>query len=88
MRISVIDLGTNTCNLLIVETDQNQGYKILCNNKLPVKLGKGGIDKKEIRPDAMTRGINALEKHLQTITGYQCDKTFAFHFGNSQRTQR
>lgn len=78
MRVSVIDLGTNTCNLLIVEAIQDGGYKTLYNNKLPVKLGKTGMDKKEIRPDAMNRGMNALEKHLQTIASYHCDKIFAF----------
>ncbi len=78
MRIAVIDLGTNTFNLLIVETGEDQGYKILYNNKLPVKLGKSGIDKKEIRPDAITRGLNALERHLQTIGEYKVEKTFAF----------
>ncbi|HJZ40046.1 MAG TPA: hypothetical protein VJ203_06750 [Bacteroidales bacterium] len=78
MRISVIDLGTNTFNLLIVETTDDHGYKILYNNKLPVKLGKSGIDKKEIRPDAITRGMNAIEKHLQTIEEYKSEKTFAF----------
>jgi exopolyphosphatase/guanosine-5'-triphosphate,3'-diphosphate pyrophosphatase len=78
MRISVIDLGTNTFNLLIVETIEDQGYKILYNNKLPVKLGKSGIDKKEIRPDAITRGLNAIERHLQTIHEFKSEKTFAF----------
>jgi exopolyphosphatase/guanosine-5'-triphosphate,3'-diphosphate pyrophosphatase len=78
MRIAVIDLGTNTFNLLIVDIGEDQGYKILYNNKLPVKLGKSGIDKKEIRPDAITRGLNALERHLQTIGEYQVEKTYAF----------
>jgi exopolyphosphatase/guanosine-5'-triphosphate,3'-diphosphate pyrophosphatase len=78
MRIAVIDLGTNTFNLLIVDMGEDQGYKILYNNKLPVKLGKSGIDKKEIRPDAITRGLNALERHLQTIGEYQVEKTYAF----------
>jgi exopolyphosphatase / guanosine-5'-triphosphate,3'-diphosphate pyrophosphatase len=78
MRIAVIDLGTNTFNLLIVEIGEDQGYNILYNNKLPVKLGKSGIDKKEIRPDAITRGLNALERHLQTIGEYKTDKTYAF----------
>jgi exopolyphosphatase/guanosine-5'-triphosphate,3'-diphosphate pyrophosphatase len=68
MRISVIDLGTNTFNLLIVETGEDQTYHIIYNNKLPVKLGKSGIDKKEIRPDAITRGMNE----------YHSEKTFAF----------
>jgi exopolyphosphatase/guanosine-5'-triphosphate,3'-diphosphate pyrophosphatase len=78
MRIAVIDLGTNTFNLLIVDMGEDQGYKILYNNKLPVKLGKSGIDKKEIRPDAITRGLNALERHLQTIGEYKVEKTYAF----------
>ena len=78
MRAAVIDLGTNTFNLLIVEFEEGLAYKILYNNKLPVKLGKSGIDKKEIRPDAITRGLNALERHLQTIAGYKVEKTYAF----------
>jgi exopolyphosphatase / guanosine-5'-triphosphate,3'-diphosphate pyrophosphatase len=78
MRIAVIDLGTNTFNLLIVETDGNQAYKIIYNNKLPVKLGKSGIDKKEIRPDAITRGLNAIERHLQTIREYGAERILAF----------
>lgn len=78
MRIAVIDLGTNTFNLLIVDMGEDQGYQILYNNKLPVKLGKSGIDKKEIRPDAITRGLNALERHLQTIGEYKVEKTYAF----------
>jgi len=78
MRLSVIDLGTNTFNLLIVETSGDRDYKILYNNKLPVKLGKSGIDKKEIRPDAITRGLNAVEKLLHTIGEYHSEKTYAF----------
>ena len=78
MRIAVIDLGTNTFNLLIVETGDDQDYKILYNDKLPVKLGKSGIDKKEIRPDAITRGLNAIDRHLNTIREFNADKTFAF----------
>ncbi len=78
MRISVIDLGTNTFNLLIVETNGDQTYKIIYNNKLPVKLGKSGIDKKEIRPDAITRGLNAIERHLQTIREYKAERILAF----------
>jgi exopolyphosphatase/guanosine-5'-triphosphate,3'-diphosphate pyrophosphatase len=77
MRISVIDLGTNTFNLLIVETEGDQTYKIIYNNKLPVKLGKSGIDKKEIRPDAITRGMNALDRHLNTIREYGSAKIYA-----------
>ncbi|MBN1413596.1 MAG: hypothetical protein JW973_00735 [Bacteroidales bacterium] len=78
MRTAILDLGTNTFNLLVAEITGNKEYKILCKNELPVKLGKGGIDKKEIRPDAITRGINALEKHLETAAQFKVEKIMAF----------
>ena len=77
MRVAILDLGTNTFNLLVAEIKGNKEYKILCKSEIPVKLGKGGIDKKEIRPDAITRGINALEKHLQTAAGFGAEKIVA-----------
>jgi exopolyphosphatase/guanosine-5'-triphosphate,3'-diphosphate pyrophosphatase len=64
--------------MLIVETNSDQTYKIIYNNKLPVKLGKSGIDKKEIRPDAITRGLNAIERHLQTIRELNAEKVYAY----------
>jgi exopolyphosphatase/guanosine-5'-triphosphate,3'-diphosphate pyrophosphatase len=77
MRVAILDLGTNTFNLLVAEIPDNKEYKILCKSEIPVKLGKGGIDKKEIRPDAMTRGISALEKHLQSASAYKAEKIIA-----------
>jgi exopolyphosphatase/guanosine-5'-triphosphate,3'-diphosphate pyrophosphatase len=44
MRIAVIDLGTNTFNLLIAESDGHGGFQSLYNEKLPVRLGEGGIN--------------------------------------------
>lgn len=78
MRISVIDLGTNTFNLLIADIGVDRAYKIVFSSKLPVKLGKSGMDKKEIRPDAITRGMNAIDRHLQNIREYRSEKTYAF----------
>jgi exopolyphosphatase/guanosine-5'-triphosphate,3'-diphosphate pyrophosphatase len=77
MRVAILDLGTNTFNLLVAEITGNKEYKILYKSEIPVKLGKGGIDKKEIRPDAITRGINALDKHLQAAAGFGTEKIIA-----------
>ena len=59
-RKAVIDLGTNTCNLLIAETFPDGSSKTIYDRKLPVKLGRGGIHKELLLPDAIERGINAL----------------------------
>ena len=77
MRLAVIDMGTNTFNLLIVEVQNNNHYKILFKDKAGVKLGKGGINNKIITPEAFERGISAIEKHLNTIQSFQVNKTVA-----------
>ncbi len=74
MRIAIIDMGTNTFNLLIVETKENNQYKAIFKDKTGVKLGKGGINKKLITPEAFERGINAIDNHLKTIGSYNVNK--------------
>ncbi len=75
MKIAVIDLGTNTFNLLIRDTKTNE---VLYNNKIGVKLGDGGLDDDQIMPVAFERGINALRAHRETIRDFEADKTYAF----------
>jgi len=76
-RVAIIDLGTNTFNLLITEVENNS-YRILVESKYPTKLGKGGIHKATITADAMERGIEALTNHLITISEYQVESIFCF----------
>ncbi len=77
MRIAIIDMGTNTFNLLIVETKENNQYKAIFKDKAGVKLGKGGINKKLITPEAFERGINAIDNHLKTIDSHNVNKIIA-----------
>ncbi|PRZ02094.1 phosphatase [Marinilabilia salmonicolor] len=77
-RIAIIDLGTNTFNLLITEVAENGTYNILLESKNPAKLGKGGIHKATITSEAMERGIEALKSHLITISDYQVESIFCF----------
>lgn len=76
-RVAIIDLGSNTFNLLITEVEDNS-YRILVESKLPVKLGKGGINKATITEEAMRRGIDALTNHLIKISEYQVESIFCF----------
>jgi exopolyphosphatase / guanosine-5'-triphosphate,3'-diphosphate pyrophosphatase len=71
---AVIDLGTNTCNLLIADALPDGSFKILYDRKLPVKLGRGGIHKEILLPEAMERGVSAIENHLETIRKYNVDE--------------
>jgi exopolyphosphatase/guanosine-5'-triphosphate,3'-diphosphate pyrophosphatase len=78
MRIAVIDLGTNTFNLLVAETDIFGGFETLYNEKLPVKLGEGGINKGYITEEAFIRGLEAMENYASTIKQWQAERTLAF----------
>jgi len=78
MNIAIIDLGTNTFNLLVVHAAADKSYEILYQNKIPVKLGEGGITKNYIEAVPFQRGMDALEKHLSEIKKYNCSQVAAF----------
>lgn len=78
MRIAVLDLGTNTFNLLIVDLLPNGIPQRIFNEKLAPKIGLGGINSHIITPDAFERGIHSLEIQKQIIKTYNPDKTYIF----------
>ena len=59
MRAAVIDMGTNTFNLLVGE-QSNTGINILYQEKIFVKIGKGGISNGTITEVAIERALSAL----------------------------
>ena len=73
MKLAVIDLGTNTCNLLIAGIE-NRNYQVLYQGKVGVKLGKGGINKSQLTEQAFERATVALKTHQQTMQQHQVDK--------------
>jgi exopolyphosphatase/guanosine-5'-triphosphate,3'-diphosphate pyrophosphatase len=77
-RISVIDLGTNTFNLLVAEYSGKDSFKILVDSKLPVKLGEGGIQQRVILDQARARAFDALARHIKTIAEYNVSNILAF----------
>jgi exopolyphosphatase / guanosine-5'-triphosphate,3'-diphosphate pyrophosphatase len=79
-RQALIDLGTNTFNLLVFEDDGSGSLRIIHSSETPVFLGKGGLEQGRIAEDALQRGIDAL-KHMVplarehgaiSITGLGC----------------
>ncbi len=77
-RLAIIDLGTNTFNLLITESHNKKDFEVLCSIKTPVKLGEGRINEGEIIPAAMERGINAIKHYASQLKEYRVSKIKAF----------
>ncbi len=73
MKLAVIDLGTNTCNLLVAETN-NEGFTILHQSKQLVKLGDNKIRDNEISTEATSRVIDAFQIQKKIISEFQPDK--------------
>src|SRR5680860_589915 len=73
MRIAVIDLGTNTCNLLIADVNSD-GYSILHQSKQLVKLGDDKIKDNEISKEATQRAIESFQIHRNFIEQFEVEK--------------
>lgn len=78
MIFAIIDIGTNTFNLLIAESQPGNTFKRLFNTKISVKLGEGAKNLSFLKPVPYERGINALVKYRAIIDEHQAKHVFAF----------
>ena len=78
MRLSIIDLGTNTFNLLVAERDAAGNLHVLHTEERAVFLGRGGIEQGVLTEEATERGFTVLrafagksrEMGAERITGF------------------
>ena len=78
MRVAVIDLGTNTFNLLIADTQLFPAFKVLHSSRAVVKLGEGTIQANIISAIPFERGINSLIEFSKIIREFDVSETIAF----------
>ena len=76
-RAAVIDLGTNTFHLLMVEL-LDSGFEIIYKEKVPVKLGKGGINRNTITFNAQKRAFHTVGHFKSLIDGENIDQIHVF----------
>ncbi|WP_375580669.1 exopolyphosphatase [Marivirga tractuosa] len=75
-KIAIIDLGTNTFHLLIVEVKDGE-EKIIHKEKIAVKLGEGGISEGNISKAAEERAIKTMLYFKDKINEEKVDQVFA-----------
>lgn len=78
MRIAIIDCGTNTFHLMIVDIASADHYKKIFRTKIAVKLGEAGITSSLISELAFQRGIKAIEHFAEKIESYKVDSIYAY----------
>lgn len=72
-RIAIVDLGTNTFNLLVAELREGKLH-VVHRKDLGVKLGQGGIENGAITPEAYQRGLNALHSFADEIKPFEVSR--------------
>ena len=77
-RISVIDLGTNTFNLLVAEWNGTDQPNILHRSKYPTKIGKGGINQNKITDEAILRAKNAFDQMTEISKEFGVSHSLAY----------
>tara|TARA_Y100000589_G_C27082395_1_gene600224 strand:+ start:89 stop:1063 length:975 start_codon:yes stop_codon:yes gene_type:complete len=80
-RKAVIDCGTNTFNLRIVDFNQSLGpgrWMNVFSLRLPVKLGKGGVGRGIILQKRIKRGIDAIDEMREAILNYRATEVQIF----------
>ena len=73
MKVAVIDLGPNTCNLLIAEVKE-KNYTLLHQSKQLVKMGDKDIRNNRISYKAVERVEKCLSHFKTIIDQYEADK--------------
>jgi exopolyphosphatase / guanosine-5'-triphosphate,3'-diphosphate pyrophosphatase len=70
---AIIDIGSNTINLLIAAFSEGV-FSILEDRKIHAKLARGGINNNTLTSDAIERGLEALREHKQLCDEYKISK--------------
>lgn len=77
VRLAVIDCGTNTFNVLVVDCENGSYHKVF-NTRSSVKLGEGAINQGFIADAPFKRGITALVEFKAIINKLKVDKTLVY----------
>jgi exopolyphosphatase/guanosine-5'-triphosphate,3'-diphosphate pyrophosphatase len=78
LKIAIIDIGTNTFKLMIARIQDDGTVTLIDKEKIPVKLGEGGINNQLIAHNPFQRGLKAMRTHKAKIDRFQVDQVLAF----------
>jgi len=67
MRVACIDIGTLTCRVLIGDVDGHGPVKTVYSGRKILRLGEGVDRTKQLKPEAMTRVIEAIREWQEVI---------------------
>ncbi len=76
-QVAIIDMGTNTFHLMLA-TISSPGFTINYREKVPVKIGMGGINKGYITHEGIERALKTMHSFRNTISDAGIETALAF----------
>ena len=77
-RVAIIDLGSNSVRLIIMQIYSNSAYNLVYQQKEIVRLSEGLDPAALLQPAAMQRTINTLKLFAKRCEMFKTDKILAF----------
>jgi exopolyphosphatase/guanosine-5'-triphosphate,3'-diphosphate pyrophosphatase len=74
MRIAAIDIGTNSIHMVIAEAQDANGFEVIDREREVVQVGRGSFRSSRLRPDAIRRTVEALQRYVQLARRHQVDR--------------
>lgn len=72
--VSVIDIGTNSIRLGVVQAEAGYSYKVLTQQKEMVRLGDGSFAVNRLQPEAMERALLVLRKFVEVSAAFGAEE--------------
>ena len=71
--LAAIDVGTNSVHMVVARLVPGGPPDFLARERMPVRLGSGGSDMKQLQPDAIDRAVVALDQCRRIAEAHQAD---------------
>jgi exopolyphosphatase/guanosine-5'-triphosphate,3'-diphosphate pyrophosphatase len=75
MKVAVVDLGTNTCRLLLGQVEQGVIVALAARETTVVRLGQGVDQRGRLAAEAVARTRRCLDGYAPRIAGYRPERT-------------
>lgn len=76
-RIAIIDLGSNSARLIIVEIYENRAYNLIYHQKETIRLSQDADKDQQLQPEAMARAMTLLQNFSHICKLQHADKIIA-----------
>lgn len=76
-RIAIIDLGSNSARLIIVEIYENKAYNLIYHQKETIRLSQNADKNQQLQPEAMARAMTLLQNFSHVCKLHNADKIMA-----------